>query len=100
MKVHCTLGNGFQEVNISYVREKLQTIFYKGTEVGKRSADFVIEEAIVLEIKAFKTLEDTHLVQAKNYLIAYDLPIGLLINFGATSLQYKKVYGRNPKLDT
>ena len=108
MKVHNTLGNGFQEViyqrclaielgkaGLSFGREVEQTIFYEGTEVGTRRADFVVEEKIIVEIKAVINIEDVHLAQAKNYVVAYDFPTGLLINFGATSLQYKKVF--NPK---
>jgi hypothetical protein len=45
-----------------------------------------------LELKALSNLEDVHIAQIKNYLVAYNLPIGLLINFGANSLQYKKIY--------
>ena len=108
MKVHNTLGNGFQEViyqrclaielekaGVSFGREIEQTIFYEGIEVGTRRADFVVEEKVIVELKALINLEDVHLAQAKNYVVAYDFPIGLLINFGATSLQYRKVF--NPK---
>ena len=108
MKVHNTLGNGFQEViyqrclaielrkaGLDFVREKEQTIFYEAVEVGTRRADFIVEGNIMVELKALINLEDVHLAQAKNYVVAYDLPIGLLINFGANSLQYKKVF--NPK---
>ena len=105
MKVHNTLGNGFQEViyqrclaielkkaGLEFVREKEQTIFYEGENVGTRRADFIVAGNIMIELKAVINLEDVHLAQAKNYVVAYDLPIGLLINFGATSLQYKKVF--------
>jgi len=108
MKVHNTLGNGFQEViyqrclaieleraGISFKREVEQTIYYDGIEVGTRRADFVVENQLIVELKALINLEEVHLAQAKNYVVAYDFPIGLLINFGATSLQFKKVY--NPK---
>ena len=108
MKVHNTLGNGFQEViyqrclaieleraGIAFEREQEHTIYYDGIEVGSRRADFVIENLVVVELKALINLEDVHLAQAKNYVVAYDKPIGLLINFGAKSLQFKKVY--NPK---
>ena len=110
MKVHRTLGNGFQEViyqrclaielglaGISFEREKEQTIYYNGIEVGSRRADFIVENCIVIELKALIGLEAVHLAQAKNYVVAYNLPVGLLINFGATSLQYKKVYNINLK---
>ncbi len=108
MKVHNTLGNGFQEViyqrclaielrkaGLEFEREKEQVIYYEGEEVGTRRADFIAEGNIMVEIKALINLEDVHLAQAKNYVVAYDLPTGLLINFGANSLQYKKVF--NPK---
>ena len=55
----------------------------------------MVEEAVIVELKALINLEDVHLAQAKNYVIAYDKPLGLLINFGSTSLQFKKIY--NPK---
>jgi GxxExxY protein len=105
MEVHNVLGNGFQEViyqrslafelaaaGLEYVREKEQDVFYKGNKVGTRRADFIIENKIILEMKAVINLEDVHLAQAKNYLVAYDFEVGLLINFGNNSLQYKKVY--------
>lgn len=108
MKVHNTLGNGFQEViyqrclaielrraGLNFNREVEQKIFYDGIEVGTRRADFVVEHQVIVEIKALINLEDVHLAQAKNYVVVYDFPIGLLINFGATSLQFKKVF--NPK---
>ncbi len=108
MKVHNTLGNGFQEViyqrclaieltraGLIFAREVEQTIFYDGTEVGKRRADFIIENSVVVELKAVINLENVHLAQAKNYVVAYKFPIGLLINFGATSLQFKKIYNTN-----
>ena len=108
MKVHNTLGNGFQEViyqrclaiefrkaNLVFEREKEHVIFYEGEDVGTRRADFIVEGHVMVELKALITLEDVHLAQAKNYVVAYDLPIGLLINFGGISLQFKKVF--NPK---
>ena len=108
MKVHNTLGNGFQEViyqrclaielqnaGIAFAREVEQKIYYNGTEVGTRRADFVVENSIIVELKALINLEDVHLAQAKNYVVAYNFAIGLLINFGANSLQFKKIY--NPK---
>jgi len=108
MQVHNTLGNGFQEViyqrclaielekaGVSFIRELEHPIFYEGIEVGKRRADFVIEGKLSVELKAIINLEDVHLAQAKNYTVAYDFPIGLLINFGSQSLQYKLIF--NPK---
>ncbi len=108
MKVHNTLGNGFQEViyqrclaielaraGVGFIREKEQTIFYDEIDVGTRRADFVVEDRLILELKAVINLEDVHLAQAKNYTVAYDYPLGLLINFGSQSLQYKLIF--NPK---
>lgn len=110
MKVHNTLGNGFQEViyqrclaieleraGVSFSREQEHTIYYEGIDVGTRRADFVIENKVIVEIKALINLEDVHLAQVKNYVVAYDFPKGLLINFGAISLQYKLIF--NPKHD-
>ncbi|GAB3822388.1 GxxExxY protein [Pontibacter rugosus] len=110
MKVHNTLGSGFQEViyqrclaielqqaGLNFEREKEQVIYYNGMEVGSRRADFIIENSIVVELKAIINLEDIHLAQAKNYTVAYKFPIGLLINFGALSLQYKKVFNNGYK---
>ncbi|MFN9112597.1 MAG: GxxExxY protein [Bacteroidota bacterium] len=108
MKVHNSLGPGFQEViyqrclaielgraGLEFMREQEHTIYYEGVDVGTRRADFVIENKIVVEIKALVNLEDVHLAQAKNYVVAYDFPNGLLINFGSQSLQYKLLF--NPK---
>lgn len=105
MRVHSTLGNGFQEViyqrclaieleeaGIGYEREKEIPIFYKGIDVGLRRVDFLIEDQVMVELKAVIQMEDVHLAQAMNYLEAYNLEIGLLINFGARSLQFKRVH--------
>ena len=105
MQVHKTLGNGFQEViyqramaiemthlKIGFEREKEMPIFYKGEQIGTRRADFFIENKIMVELKAIIVLEDVHLAQAMNYLEAYRMEIGLLINFGAKSLEFKRVY--------
>lgn len=111
MKIHNTLGNGFQEViyqrclqiemerdGLNFGREVEQTIFYENIEVGTRRADFVVENQVIVELKAVINLEDVHLAQAKNYVVAYNFPKGLLINFGATSLQYKLIF--NPRLNS
>ena len=113
MKVHSTLGNGFQEViyqraleiefpyhNLAFEREKEMSIFYRGQEIGARRVDFFVENLIMVELKAVIQLEDVHLAQAMNYLEAYKMEIGLLINFGAKSLQFKRVHNNklNPDL--
>jgi GxxExxY protein len=108
MKVHSTLGNGFQEViykramsiemdklSLSYQREMEMTIFYDGIDIGTRRVDFFVEDSIMVELKALTKLEDVHLAQAMNYCQAFNLPIGLLINFGSKSLEFKRVYNVN-----
>lgn len=108
MKVHATLGNGFQEViyqramaiemtkqNLSFQREMEMDIFYEGEHIGTRRVDFFVEANIMVELKALINLEDVHLAQTMNYCQAYKLPIGLLINFGSKSLQFKRVYNVN-----
>jgi len=108
MKVHRTLGNGFQEViyqralaiemekeRLGFEREMEMTIFYEGIDIGTRRVDFFVEGNIMVELKALIKLEDVHLAQAMNYCQAYHLPIGLLINFGSKSLEFKRVYNVN-----
>jgi GxxExxY protein len=105
MKVHSVLGTGFQEIiyqkalaiemqkqNLSFGREIEMTIFYDGIEIGKRRVDFFVGEKIMVELKAVSNLNDLHLAQAMNYLEAYNLPVGLFINFGSKSLEFKRVY--------
>lgn len=104
MEVHSTLGNGFQEViyqralaremsyqNVAYSREHVMPIFYKGEQIGTRRVDFFVEESVMVELKAVIQLLDAHLAQAINYLEAYQMEIGLLINFGSPSLTFKRV---------
>lgn len=104
MEVHKALGNGFQEViyqralalefeanKIEFAREVEMPIPYKGTAIGNRRVDFMVLEKISVEIKAIIKLEDVHLAQAINYLEAYNLEVGLLINFGSKSLEFKRV---------
>ena len=104
LEVHKTLGNGFQEViyqralaielqerGLAFVREQVMEINYKGQRLGTRRVDFFIEGKVMVELKAVIRLEDVHLAQALNYLEAYNLEIGLLINFGSKSLDFKRV---------
>jgi GxxExxY protein len=104
MEVHRILGNGFQEViyqralaiemasrGISFSREHEMEIFYKEQPIGTRRVDFFVEGKVMLELKAIIQLEDVHLAQAINYLEAYGMEIGLLVNFGAKSLEFKRV---------
>jgi len=105
---HRTLGNGFQEViyqrslaielnlqGISFVREQEMEIFYKQQPVGNRRVDFFVEGKVMVEIKAIEKLEEIHKAQAINYCEAYNIADGLLINFGAKSLDFKRVYNKN-----
>jgi len=107
MKVHSTLGNGFQEViyqralaiemayeNISFQREMEMSIFYREEQIGKRRVDFFVEEKVMVELKAIEKLEGVHKAQAINYCEAYNIADGLLLNFGNTSLEFKRVYNK------
>ena len=109
MKVHSELGNGFQEViyqraleiemhleGLTFAREMELQIYYKGCNIGTRRVDFFVEDKIMVELKALIKLEDVHLAQAKNYLEAYNMEVGLLINFGAKSLEFKRLFN-HPK---
>lgn len=104
MQVHKVLGNGFQEViyqraleiempyfGLNFNREFEMPIFYREQQIGTRRVDFLVEEVISVELKAIIALEDVHFAQAINYLEAYNLEVGLLINFGSKSLQVKRL---------
>lgn len=110
MEVHKILGNGFQEViyqralaiemnlaEIEFSREFEMPIFYRKEQIGTRRVDFLVEGAISVELKAITKLEDVHLAQAINYLEAYNLEIGLLINFGENSLNFKRLTNKKYK---
>ena len=111
MRVHSTLGCGFQELiyqralsielrntGIAHRREVDMDIFYQGEHIGTRRVDVLAEDRISVELKAIAQLENVHLAQAINYLEAYHLHTGLLINFGAGSLQFKRLINRRPVL--
>jgi GxxExxY protein len=111
MEVHKILGNGFQEViyqralakememqGLSFSREHDMEIFYKDEKVGTRRVDFLVEGHISVELKAISLMDDTHFAQAINYLEAYNLEIGLLINFGGKSLQFKRLINAKYKV--
>lgn len=104
MKVHSSLGNGFQEViyqralaiemsknGLSFEREMEVDIYYDNEHIGTRRVDFFVEGKVMVELKALVNLEKVHLAQALNYLEAYRFDVGLLINFGAPSLQFKRL---------
>jgi GxxExxY protein len=105
-EVHKFLGNGFQEViyqralayemtraGLVFAREIEQNLYYKDLPepIGTRRADFVVEEKVLVEIKAVVQLDDVHIAQVLNYLKAYRLEVGLLINFGAKSVEVKRL---------
>ena len=107
MRVHSTLGNGFQEViyqralaiemqkqSLEFQREMEMTIYYDGIDIGTRRVDFFVEDSVMVELKALEKLEDVHKAQAINYCEAYNIADGLLINFGAKSLEFKRVYNK------
>ena len=104
-EVHKFFGNGFQEiiyqralawefsqVGLNFEQELWQNIYYKGLPepIGRRRADFVVEKEVLVELKARAELEPTHYAQALNYLQAYKLEVGLLINFGSKSMEFKR----------
>ncbi len=104
MRVHAALGNGFQEViyqraleiefedvQLTFARELGMPVFYKDKQIGERRVDFFVENKILVELKAIIQLENVHLAQAKNYLEAYNMQVGLLLNFGSISLQFKRI---------
>lgn len=105
MEVHNRLGNGFQEViyqralaiemkysGLDFKREMEMPVYYRNENIGTRRVDFFVGGKIMVEIKAVIKLEDVHLAQAMNYLEAYKMEIGLLLNFGARSLEFKRVH--------
>ena len=107
MQVHSIMGSGFQEVvyqrclaiemksnGIRFVRECEMPLYYKGQPVGSRRVDFLVEDKVMIEVKAVHALEDVHLAQAINYLEAYNAEVGLLINFGGKSLEYKRLLNK------
>ena len=105
-EVHNFLGNGFQEViyqralayemrkkGLVFAREIEQPIFYKEIEqpIGTRRADFMVEGKVLAELKAIIELENVHTAQLLNYLRAYKIEVGLLINFGSKSMTFKRL---------
>lgn len=110
MTVHKTLGNGFQEViyqraleiemgmeGLAFNREFEMPIFYREQQIGTRRVDFLVEGIVSVELKAITKLEDVHFAQGINYLEAYNLEIGLLINFGENSLNFKRLTNKKYK---
>ena len=110
IEVHKRLGNGFQEViyqraleiemrlaGIEFQREFEMPIFYREEQIGTRRVDFLVEGVVSVELKAIIKLDDVHFALAINYLEAYNLEIGLLINFGETSLNFKRLTNKKYK---
>jgi GxxExxY protein len=104
IKVYNTIGNGFQEViyqrclaiemekqGLGFEREMEMPIFYEDIEVGTRRVDFMVEGKVLVELKAVHQLDNIHLAQGLNYLEAFNLEIGLLLNFGSTKLEFKRL---------
>jgi len=113
MEVHRTLGNGFQEViyqlslavemekaELIFGREIEMPLFYKGVDVGSRRVDFLVADAVLVELKALHELTPTHYAQIINYPEAYQLEVGLLINFGERSLRFKRFIKSQARLKT
>jgi len=104
IKIHKELGNGFPEIiyrrcleiefrkiKLSYKAEFESPIYYENIEVGKRRVDFVIEDNVLLEIKALQNIDSNCISQVLNYLKAFRYEVGLLINFGEKSLTFKRL---------
>ena len=104
MEVHRKLGPGYPEYiyhralivefklqNVYFEDEFEIKIYYKGEQVGIRRVDFLVDKEVPVEIKAATELSDLNIAQAKNYLEAGGIEIGLLINFGTASLQFKRM---------
>lgn len=109
--VHNTIGAGFQEViyqralaieldyeKLNYIREQEMPIYYRDIQIGKRRVDFLVENNVLVELKAVSKLEDVHLAQAINYLEAFKLEVGLLINFGSVRVEFKRVMKNEEQL--
>ena len=107
MKVHRELGVGFQEyiyqraleielvnASIKFIREYEMPVYYSGEKIGIRRVDFFVEDKIMVELKAITELDDVHLAQGLNYLEASGHEVGLLINFCAKSMQFKRLHNR------
>ncbi len=110
MEVHNQLGNGFQEViyqralsielnlnGILHEREMEMPLTYKNRNIGTRRVDFFVEGCLMVEIKAIEKMAGVHKAQAINYCEAYNIADGLLVNFGAQSLQFHRVYNKKIK---
>jgi GxxExxY protein len=108
MEVHRVLGAGFQEYiyhralekelkhkRLNFQSEFEMPVYYKGDKIGLRRVDLLVKNIICVEIKAVANLDDVHLAQAINYLESSGFEVGLLINFGSQSLQFKRIQRRD-----
>jgi GxxExxY protein len=112
MEVHKNLGSGFMEIiyqralvkelnsaNLQFTREAEMPIIYKGENLGSRRVDFFVEGKIMIEIKATSILEMEHYMQIKNYIESAGIEVGLLLNFGGKSLEYKRIENLKLKIN-
>ncbi|GAB2781603.1 GxxExxY protein [Hymenobacter luteus] len=110
MRVHSILGSGFQEViyqralavemtkqQLLFAREVEMPIYYEQEHIGTRRVDFLVAGCILVELKAVSQLEKVHLAQGLNYLEAFYLDVGLLLNFGSPSLEFRRLVKSTPR---
>ncbi len=110
MRVHSALGSGFPEIiyqralaleleasGVSFAREREQPVYYRDVRIGSRIVDFLVQDALLIELKAASELTDSNFSQIINYLTAFKLEVGLLINFGQKSLQYRRFIKTKPQ---
>ncbi|NLY76453.1 MAG: GxxExxY protein [Firmicutes bacterium] len=103
LKVHNTLGAGFPEIiyhralaiemrkrGIEFSSEQAMPVFYEGERIGTRRVDFLVENQVLVELKAVSELDDGHAAQVINYLQAFRIEVGLLLNFGAKKMEIKR----------
>jgi len=113
MKVHSKMRNGYVEAvyqkclaielkkaGLLFQTEVDHPIYYEGLVVGRRRVDFLVEDKVAVEIKALSEITDAHIAQGLNYLEVQQLEIGLLINFGAKSLQFKRLVNERRLMHT
>ena len=108
MYVHRQLGRGYPEIiyqralaiemqlaGLKFEQEKPMNVQFRGIIIGKRNVDFIVDGEVLIELKATSELDDSHFVQILNYLQMHQIEIGLLINFGGKSLEFKRVYNNS-----
>jgi len=90
-----SLAIELDKIGLEYLREEEMPIYYENIQVVTRWADFIVADKVLVELKALAKLEDVHLAQRLNYLTAYIIEKGLLINFGAISLDAKQLFRKH-----